>query len=198
MLEYNEIKERRYISLDDTVYEVLSSHIFRKQQRKPVNQTKLKNLVTGGVTERSFGHTDKVPEADVARKKFLFLFKKESRQANTPSEYWFCLPENRGQRFMIADSILGEERRFMKENTEVESVVWTDKKGAETIIGIKLPVKVELKVIDAPPAVKGNTVNNSNKQITLETGAVINAPMFIEAGETIRVNTETGDYVERV
>lgn len=197
MLEYNQIRERKYINLDDTVYEVISSHIFRKQQRKPVNQTKLKNLVTGGVTERSFGHTDKVQEADISRKKFLYLFKKPGRQ-NSPDEFWFCIPNDRSKRFMLDGSILGSEKQFMKENSEVDAMIWTNPQGEEITIGVKLPIKVELKVTDAPPAVKGNTINNSNKQITLETGAVINAPMFIEPGEIIRVNTETGEYVERV
>jgi len=197
MLEYNEIRERKYINLDDTVYEVISSHTFRKQQRKPVNQTKLKNLVTGGVTERSFGHTDKVPEADVSRQKYLYLFKKPGRQ-NDSDEFWFCNPKDRSKRFMIAASVIGPEKQYMKENTEVDAMVWTNPKGEEVIIGIKLPIKVELKVTDAPPAVKGNTISNSNKQITLETGVTLNAPMFIEPGETIRVNTETGEYVERV
>jgi elongation factor P len=68
----------------------------------------------------------------------------------------------------------------------------------ENIIGVTLPIKVELKVTDAPPAVRGNTANAVNKQITLETGAVINAPIFITEGEVVRVNTETGEYVERV
>ena len=89
MLDYNEIKERKYIVFNGDPFEVLSSHVFRKQQRKPVNQTKLRNLLTGKVVENSFHHTDKVEEANISKKKVTYLFHKFNRQTNS-EEYWFC------------------------------------------------------------------------------------------------------------
>jgi len=89
MLVYNEIKERKYINLDDTPYEVVSSHVFRKQQRKPVNQTKLKNLITGKVIERSFHQNEKAEEANIEQKDIKFLYINEKR-----GEYWFADPKN--------------------------------------------------------------------------------------------------------
>jgi elongation factor P len=94
---------------------------------------------------------------------------------------------------MLDGDKIGDAQKFMKTNSEVSALVFDEK-----IIGVTLPIKVELKVTDAPPAVRGNTANAVNKQITLETGAVINAPIFITEGEIVRVNTETGEYVERV
>ena len=82
--------------------------------------------------------------------------------------------------------------KFIKENSEVDSLLFNDE-----IIGIKIPIKVELKVTEAPPAVRGNTATGANKQITLETGLVVNAPIFIEEGEVVVVNTDKSEYIER-
>lgn len=190
-LEYNEIKERVYIVLDGDPYEVLDSHVFRKQQRKPVNHTKLRNLITGKVTERAFGSMETAQEAEITKKKVKYLFNKENRQTEQV-EYWFCPPNDPKDRFFLTDAVFGPERRFIKENTEVDAVMFDEK-----VIGIKVPIKMNLKVTEAAPAVRGNTVNNTTKQVTLETGTTIQVPMFIEQGEVIVVNTETGEYVER-
>jgi len=201
MLSYNEVKERRYIVLDGDPYEVLSSHVFRKQQRKPVNQTKLRNLITGSVRAETFHSADKIEMAEIDRGKVKFLFKKPDRQ-NHITEYWFCAIDDASNRFPIDEKVLGDSVKYMKENSEVDSLLFddpADKSGeAKKIIGVKMPIKVELKVTDAPPAVKGNTTSGANKQITLETGVVINTPIFINEGDVVRVNTETGEYVERV
>src|SRR3989344_4792323 len=186
MLAYNEVLQRKYIIHEGAPYEVLDAHIFRMQQRKPVNQTKLKNLITGKVTEVTFHQQDKVEEADLSTKDVKFLF------ANR-GEYWFCEVNDPAKRFKLETSLLGDGMKFIKTNFLIEALVFE-----ENIIGVKLPIKVELKVTEAPPAVKGDTAKGGNKQATLETGAVINVPLFITEGETIRINTETGDYVERV
>lgn len=193
MLNYNEIKERRYIIVDGDPYEVLDSHVFRKQQRKPVNQTKLRNLINGSIRQETFHVNDTAKEAELSKKNIKYLYKKENRQQTHLSEFWFCDIDNPANRFMLTADKIGDAQKFMKTNSEVSALVFN-----ESIIGVTLPIKVELKVTDAPPAVRGNTANAANKQITLETGAVINAPIFIVEGEIVRVNTETGEYVERV
>jgi len=192
MLNYNEIKERKYIVLEGQPFEVVSSHVFRKQQRKPVNQTKLRSLLNGGMKNHTFHANDVVEQADIERKKIKYLFNKFNRQNNI-TEMWFVEIDNPANRFMLDESIIGNQVKFMKENSEIDAMLFDEK-----IIGINLPIKVELLVTEAPPAVKGNTANAANKQITLETGLVINAPIFITEGESVRVNTETGEYVERV
>jgi len=192
MLSYNEIKERRYIILNDEPYEVVDSHVFRKQQRKPVNQTKLRNLINGSIRQETFHVNDTVKEAELSKRKIKYIFKKYNRQ-NEADEFWFCEISDTANRFMLDEAMIGNTKKFMKENSDVEALVFNEK-----VIGITLPIKVDLKVKEAPPAVRGNTANAANKQITLETGAVINAPIFIVEGEIVRVNTETGEYVERV
>ena len=108
-------------------------------------------------------------------------------------EWWFCEENNPGVRFKITEEVLGDKRQFLKANSIVEAKLFDEK-----IFGVDLPIKVELKVTDAPPAVKGDTAKGGNKIVTLETGATINAPLFVNENDIIRINTETGEYVERV
>lgn len=186
MLEYNEILPKRVILLDGEPYEVLDAHVFRKQQRKPVNQTKLRHLITGKVTEQAFHVSEKVPEADLSTKNVKYLY-------TNRGEWWFCDEKNPSDRFMLAEETIGLGAKFLKPNSLVEALIFN-----EEVIGLKLPIKVELKVTEAPPAVKGDTRQGGSKQIQLETGAVINAPLFINEGDVVRINTTLGEYVERV
>lgn len=186
MLEYNEILVRRYIIVEGEPYEVLDAHIFRMQQRKPQNKTKLRNMITGSVKEMTFHQSEKVEEADIEFKNVKYLY-------NNRGEWWFCEENDPSKRFKIDENILGDGRVFMKTNTLVEAMVFDEK-----IIGIKLPIKVELKVTEAHPAVKGDTAKGGNKQVVLETGATLSVPMFVNEGDILRVNTTTGEYVERV
>lgn len=186
MLEYSEIVERKVIILDGDPYEVISSHVFRKQQRKPVNATKLKNMITGKVTERSFHVSEKVEEAQIENREVKYLY-------NNKGEYWFCDPEDPKNRFKIDENTLGNQIKFIKENDTLTALEFNEK-----VIGIKFPIKVDLKVIEAHEAVKGNTSSGATKQVKVETGIMINVPMFIKEGEIIRINTETGEYTERI
>ena len=181
LLEYNEITERKYIVLEGQPYEVISSHVFRKQQRKPVNATKLKNLMTGKVTEYSFHQSEKIEEAEIETKEVKYLY-------NNRGEWWFTSPNDPSKRFMIKDEEIGEQKRFIKPNTILTQLLFRD-----TPIGFRFPITVELKVVEAPPGIKGDTATGGNKIVKLETGATINAPLFINEGEIIKINTETGE-----
>jgi elongation factor P len=190
MLDYNEIRERKIIIFEGEPYEVISSHVFRKQQRKPVNATKLKNLMTGRVVEYSFHVSEKAEEADISKKPAKYIFQKKN-------EYCFTDPINPKDRFFLSEEILGDIMKWVKENSEVSIKIFTDKDGEEKIVGVEVPNKVSLEVTEAPPNIKGDTATGGNKVVTLETGANINAPMFINVGDKVIVNTETGQYVER-
>lgn len=186
ILEYNEITEKKFIVMDGQPYEVISSHSFRKQQRKPVNATKLKNMVTGKVTEYSFHQSEKVEEAEIDEKEVKYLY-------NNRGEWWFCDADNAANRFKVDADIVGPQGRFLKPNTVVTQLIFR-----ESPIGYKMPITADLKVTEAPPNVKGDTATGGQKVVTLETGATINAPLFVNEGDVIRINTETGEYRERV
>ena len=186
MLEYNEVVERKYIIMDGAPYEVLASHVFRKQQRKPVNATKLKNMITGKVTEYSFHQSEKVQEAEIESKEINYLY-------NSRGDFFFCNPSDPSKRFIVKEDTVGTQSRFLKPNSLVTQLLF-----GEQTIGFKFPISVELKVTEAPPNVKGDSATSGGKVITLETGATINAPLFVNVGDVIRINTETGEYRERV
>lgn len=188
MLEYNEVVERKYIVLDGQPYEVITSHVFRKQQRKPVNATKLKNLISGKVTEYSFHVSEKVEEAEIEAREIKYLYANASK-----GEYWFCLPTEPSNRFSFTEDMIGIQIKFLKPNTIISQLMWGDK-----TTGFKFPAMVELKVTEAPPNIKGDSATGGNKVITLETGVTINAPLFVNEGDIIKVNVETGEYKERV
>ncbi len=191
MLNYNEIKERKYIVLDGDPYEVLDAHVFRKQQRKPVNQTKLRNLINGSVRQETFHVQDTVVEADLSKSKYVFSFMKENRQTGV-SEYWFFEKDKRSNRACLLKDLLGDATKYLKENCEVDALVYND-----NVIGITLPIKMTFKVVDAPPAGKGNTAQGGDKLVKIETGAMITTPLFVNEGDSIVVNTVENSYVER-
>lgn len=190
MIAYNEVVPRKYIIHDGEPYEVMTSHVFRKQQRKPVNATKLKNLLTGRVVEHSFAVSDKVDEADMKKTPVKFIYESKG-------EFWFHPDGKPAERFTLSGDIIGDKSQWMRPNDVYSAIVWTNEDEEEKIIGIDLPIKMDFKVKEAAPAVKGNTSSGALKTVTLETGTEINVPLFINQGDSVTVNTETGDYVGR-
>jgi elongation factor P len=186
VLSYNEITLKKVIIHENEPYLVVASHVFRKQQRKPVNITKLKGLKSGRALEVTFHQNETVEEADLETRSVTFIYRK-------PGEYWFHTTGKAGERFTLSEDLVGDQGRFMKERMEIDAIVFD-----EEVIGLKFPIKMELVVKEAMEAVKGNTSSGALKEVTLETGATIMVPMFINAGDIISINTETGDYSERV
>lgn len=189
-LQYNEIREKKIIIYNDEPCEVVESHVARTQQRKPQNQVKLKSLITGKTIAATFHVSESADEADIDKKDVTFLY-------SNKGEFWFCDPEDKSNRFKLDSALVGNAEKFLKANSNVTALVWSDD-DEEKIIKLSLPIKMEFRVKEAPPAVRGDTSKGGNKVITLENGSTLNAPMFINEGDVIRVNTETGDYVERV
>ena len=189
-LEYSEIRERKIIIHNGEPCEVIESHVARTQQRKPQNQVKLKSLISGKVFPATYHVSEKADEAEVEKREVTFLY-------HNKGEYWFCEVGNKANRFKLDETLLGNATKFLKANENVNALIW-DNDGEEKTIGLKLPIKMEFKVKEAPPAVRGDTSKGGNKVITLENGTTLNTPMFVNEGDIIRVNTETGEYVERV
>ncbi len=189
LLQYNEIRTGKVIVYNDEPCVVLDNHVARTQQRKPQNQVKLKSLISGRTYNETFRSSDTADEADVQKRDIKFLFANKG-------EYWFCDPTDPANRFKLDEVLINDAKPYLKDNMIVTGMVF-DFDDEEKIIGVKVPIKMEFVVKDAPPNIKGDTATGGNKVITLETGTTINAPLFIEIGERIIVNTETGEYVER-
>ena len=188
-LDYNEIKPRKYIVYRDEPFEILESHVARTQQRKPQNQVKMRNMLNGKVIPATFYASDSAEEADITKREAKFIYASRG-------EYWFCDPNDAKNRYTIGEDIIGNGTKYLKADTLVDLLIF-EYEDEEKIIGLSLPIKMTFTVKDAPPAIRGNTSSGGNKLVTLETGAQITTPLFIEAGEKILVNTETGEYVER-
>ena len=179
----NSIRVGINILVNEEPYQVLEASFMRTAQRKPVMRTKLKNLLNGKIIEQSFKPGDKVEEADMSKTKASFLYMDD--QCHFMNQETF-------EQFDFPKDKLGDGVKFLKEGIEVSILNFNNEP-----VDIELPKKVTLKVTDSPPGVKGDTAGNASKQATLETGLVVNVPLFSKTGEEIVVNTDTGDYVGR-
>ncbi len=186
MLSYTEIKPGKVIVLDDEPYEVVwTSGVVKKQRQKPHNTAKLKNLKSGSTVEQTFTQADKIEEAELEARQIKYLYNKKD-------EYWFSDPNNPKDRFFLPANLVEDKIKYIKPNDVVDALLFDDE-----ILTIKLPIKVTLEVKEAPPNIKGNTAQGGTKQCVLETGIKVTTPLFIEKGDKIVVNTETGEYIER-
>ncbi len=199
MLSYTDLKPGTAFVLEGAPWEVREYRFLRMQQRKPVVQTKIKNLLTGKIVTRSFAPSDSFPEAEIEHKPAIFLYYQErplrrsGRSEASNKEYWFHAPGDQKNRFMLTEESIGELWPYLKPNTEVKLYEWEG-----SIINASIPIKIDLLVKEAPPGVKGDTAQGGTKEVMLETGLKIQAPLFINEGDVVRINTETGEYVERV
>jgi len=185
MLTYTELKPGLVVVIDGQPFEVLETAFLRMQQRKAVVQTKLKNLINGKISSRNIHPSETFSEAEVDKRPVKYLY-------NHRGDYWFCTLDNPKDRLSLKEDDIGSSAQFLKPNTEVTAIIFN-----ERIINIKLPIKINLIVKEAPPGERGDTAAGGRKQVILETGAKVAVPLFINAGDLIKVNTETGEYVER-
>ena len=185
-LAYTDLTKGVLFIFEGAPYEVLETHFLRMQQRKAVVQTKIRNLMTGKILDRNFQASDTFEEAEIEKKHAMFIYESKG-------QYWFHEEGNPKARFALDADLVGDQGRFLLPNTRVMTVVWDEK-----VITIEIPVKMDFKVIEAPPAIRGNTAQGGTKQVTIEGGAHVNVPLFVNEGDAIRINTQTGDYVERV
>lgn len=186
MLDINDLEKGSSIIMDSDpfiVLEISHQHVGRGGSSV---QTKLKNLRTGQVLSRNFKPADAFEEAEVEELKSKYLY-------SGKGEFWFCEAANPGKRFSLTEETLGDQKNFLKADMEVVALIFNEK-----IFAVRLPVKMDYIVTDAPPAIKGNTAQGGTKIVIIESGAKVNVPMFISENDVIRVNTQTGEYDERV
>lgn len=184
-LGVNDLRPKTYFIYEDQPYMVLETHHLKMQQRRPVVQTRMRNLLNGKVLERNLAQSDVFQEADVNKSAVKFLYAHRD-------EYWFADPKDPSKRFELSADLIGDATRFLKPNTILEALSWND-----TVINVALPIKMQFRVTQAPPSIRGDTATGGTKQVTLDTGATINVPLFVNEGDEIIINTETGEYVER-
>ena len=186
MLSYTDLKKGTLFIMDNQPYEVLESNFSRMQQRKAVVQSKLRNLASGKIFDITFQASDQFEEAEIEKKPMKFLYQHRG-------EYVFTDPGDPKNRLSLTEDAIGQNKKWLKSNSDVTAVFFRDK-----LLNFTVPIKIDLKVTEAPPGVQGDRAQGGTKAVTLETGTVIQAPLFINAGDVVRINTESGEYVERM
>lgn len=191
MLSYNDLKKGTLFVWNGEPYEVLEYNFSRMQQRKPVAQTKIRNLKTGAVSSQTFKTSDTFNELEIEKKPVVFIFCNRGQCA-------FHSADNPSERFMLSQDILGGKEKYMKPKEKILARYIPTPSGESELLDVVVPIKVDLAVTEAPPAIRGNTAQGGLKQVVLETGLTLNVPLFVDIGDTLRINTESGEYVERV
>jgi len=184
MLSLSEIKIGSLLKINAEPYAVIKADHHKMGRGGAVLKTKLKNLFNGNIIEKTFQGNDKAEEADTETSQANYLYK-------TETEAYFMNNESYEQ-FSLPLEQIGDKMKFLKESTDVDILYFQGQPAS-----LKLPIKISLKVISSPPGVKGNSAGNVTKAVELETGVQINAPMFINEGDTVIVNTDTGEYAGR-
>lgn len=184
MINVNDFKTGMTISYENNLYQVLEFQHVKPGKGAAIVKTKLKNLRTGSIVEQTFNSGIKVPAAHVEKIKMQYLYE-------NGGSYTF-MNMNTYEQVDLARSQIENEAKFLKEGMNVESMVIEGE-----VVGITLPEKVSYKVISAPEAVKGNTTSTAQKDVTIETGYTLKAPLFISEGEEIVITTRDGKYFSR-
>ncbi len=185
MISTNDFRTGLTIELEGDVWQVVEFLHVKPGKGSPFVRSKLKNLRTGAVIERTFNAGEKVPRAHLDRREMQYLY-------NDGVNYYFMDTESYDQ-VPVAVETLGDAVKYLKDNMNLFLLFHREK-----IIGIDLPNTVELKVVETTPGIRGDTATGGSKPATLETGLVVQVPLFVEEGDVIQVDTRTGQYLKRV
>ena len=172
------------LELDNGLWSVVEFLHVKPGKGAAFVRTKLKNVETGQVVERTFRAGEKVGKATLDRREMQYLYKEGAEFIMMDNETY--------EQLGVSEVQMGDGVKYLKENMEVQVLLHDGK-----IIGVDIPAHVVLEVVDTPPSEKGNTAQGGTKPATLETGAVVNVPFFISNGDKIRVDTRTNEYLDR-
>ncbi len=184
MYEASDLRKGLKVQIDGEPYVVTDFDFSKPGKGQAIYKARLKNMLTGASIDRSFRSGDKFEAADLMSRRMEYLY-------CDGHNYCFMDPETY-ENHLADEQVIGDKKNFLLENTEVDVLFF-----GERIIEITLPLTVKLKIEKSDPGVRGDTATNVSKSATLETGFDVQVPLFIEEGEYIKVDTRTGEYVER-
>lgn len=184
-LSINEIKNGLTILVEGDVYMVIDFQHVKPGKGAAFVRTKLRNLKNNNVLERTFRGDEKIEEAFIEERKLQFLY--------SSGELYHFMDQENYEEIAIAKEILGEKVKFLKDNLDVAAYYYKD-----AIVSVNLPNFIEFKIVHSEPGIKGDTAKSGTKPANIDTGAVVQVPLFIDTGDIIKVDTRTGAYVERV
>jgi elongation factor P len=185
MYETSDIRKGLKIQIDGEPYAVVEFQFVKPGKGTAFTRTRIKNLITGAVLDRTFRTGEKLEPANIEEREMQFLY-------HEGDSYHFMDTSTYDQ-MIITDDVLGDSAQLMPDNINVTVLIFNERP-----VGVTLPNFVELEVTHTEPGIKGDTASGATKPATLSTGAVINVPLFIEEGEILKIDTRTGEYIERV
>ena len=184
MVSTSDFRNGMVLRIEGQLYWMSEFEHFKPGKGASVVRTKLKNVKTGAVTDKTYRSGDKVEDIRLERREMQFLYK---------GDFFTFMDNETYEQFELTEDTVGNAVKYLKENETCDVLV------AEGIaIGVELPIFVELLVTDTDPGVRGDTASGGSKPAKLETGASVQVPLFVEKGVTLKIDTRTGDYVERV
>ena len=185
MISSNDFRPGVHVLLDGELYAIVDSQHVKVGRGPAYVKAKVRNTKTGATTERTFRAGERVPLVFLERKTMQYLY--------TTGDEYVMMDQNTYEQLSLSRALMGDAVRFVRENTNV-TVVFHE----QVPLGVELPNSVDLRIVETPPGVRGDTVSGGSKPATVETGTVVQVPLFVETGEVIRIDTRTGAYVERV
>ena len=185
MISTSQFKSGVVIKFENDLVEILEYQLVKMQQRQPIVRTKMRNIRTGNVIEQAFRSGDKFEEVYLEEKPIQFLYREGDRFHFMDTESY--------HEVVVSKALLGDRVNFLKDNSDA-----TGKFSDEELILIDLPASVVLVITETEPGIRGDTAKGGTKPAKVETGATIKVPLFVNQGDSVRVDTRTGQYLERV
>jgi elongation factor P len=185
MLNVNELRNGTFFREGKEIFQVITYEHIKMGRGSGTIKVKVKNIKTGSITEKGFITSARVDDANVEKRKAQFLYKEGD-------SYNFMDPQTYEQ-FPVAEGVLGDQAKYLKEGIDLNLIVYEDE-----ALGIELPNSINYEISETGPEEKGNTVSNVFKEAVLDNGLIVKVPMFMSAGEKVKIDTRTGQYVERV
>lgn len=184
MISSNDFKTGVTIEVDNDVYTIVEFQHVKPGKGAAFVRTKLKNVKTGGVVERKFNAGEKVPKAHVERREMEYLYK--------DGDHFVVMDNESYEQTSLTEAQIGDGVKYLKENMKLGVLFFNG-----TVIGVDIPNTVQLKVTETEPGVRGDTATGGSKPATLETGAIVQVPFFVNEGDVLIIDTRSGSYVQR-
>lgn len=185
MISAGDFRNGITLEIDGTVYQIMEFQHVKPGKGAAFVRTKIKDVVNGGVVERTFRPTEKFPQARIDRVDMQYLY--------ADGDLHNFMDTSSYEQVALSDDVIGDALKFVKENDTVKVCSYNGK-----VYSIEPPLFVELVITDTEPGFKGDTAQGATKPATVETGAVVYVPLFVEQGDKIKIDTRTGEYLSRV
>jgi len=185
MIQAGEFRNGITVEIEGNVFQIVEFQHVKPGKGAAFVRTKLKNIINGGVIERSFRPTEKFPQARIDRNDMQYLY--------SDGELYHFMDVNTYEQIALNSDDIGDSLKFVKENEMVKVCSYNG-----NVFAVEPPLFVELEITDTEPGFKGDTAQGANKPAIVETGAQVNVPLFMETGDVIQIDTRTGEYLKRV